>query len=235
MKMNNEHFFDLAIKVLARQAEDAERLELEALLAGDPELRAEFSRLEADVRAAKEVLPILGSMESSGGELPPYARGRLQTKVRQTLGRPQAKEGPDRSMVSGWRWMLGLAATTALVFLVAMPLFRVPGGPVIQVAVLDTAGAVRGANNHDTEVLRQHWKNSSFQDFETSVPMENWLTNWPAGDKPAVKVIYDRAAGVVRVLVHGAGKALENDFPVDADLATTMLAVDKFVQDQTKR
>ena len=116
-----------------------------------------------------------------------------------------------------------------------MPLFRVPGGPVIQVAVLDTAGAVRGANNHDTEVLRQHWKNSSFQDFETSVPMENWLTNWPAGDKPAVKVIYDRAAGVVRVLVHGAGKALENDFPVDADLATTMLAVDKFVQDQTKR
>jgi len=233
--MNNEHFFDLAMKVIARQAGDAERTELEALLAGNAELRAEYARLEADVRAAKEVLPILGAMEGGGGALPSYARGRLQTKVRQTLGRPPTKEGQDRSMVWGWRWMLGLAATTALVVLVAMPFFRAPGGPVIQVAMLDTAGTVRGANDHDTEVLRQQWKNSTFQNFENTVPMENWLTNWPAGNQPVVKVIYNRAAGVVRVLVQGAGQALEKDFPVDADLATTLLAVENYVREQSKK
>jgi hypothetical protein len=65
--------------------------------------------------------------------------------------------------------------------------------------------------------------------------MEIWLTNWPAGDKPAVKVIYDRATAEVRVVVHGAGKDLQKNFPVDADLATTMLAVGNFVQEQTKR
>jgi hypothetical protein len=37
------------------------------------------------------------------------------------------------------------------------------------------------------------------------------------------------------VVVHGAGKDLQKNFPVDADLATTMLAVGNFVQEQTKR
>ena len=234
MNMNNEHFFDLAMKVIGRQAGAAERAELDALLAGSPELRAEFARLEADARTAKEVLPLIMATEAAAGELPPYARGRLQTKVRQTLGRPAAKEGPDRSLGWGWRWILGLAATTALIVFVAVPLFRVPGGPVIQVAMLDTAGTVRGAGDHDVDVLMQQWKNSSFQNFDTKEPMENWLTNWPAGNKPTVKVVYDRAAGEVRVMLHGAGKALQKSFPVDADLAATMLAVENFIREQTK-
>jgi hypothetical protein len=262
MKMKNERFFDLAMKVIARQAGDAERAELEALLADDPDLRTEFARLEADARMAREVLPILGAVEASAGELPPYARGRLQTKVRQTLGRPAVKQDPDRSMawnpsnlrmpaarmpgsprrrnrdertMWGWWWILGLAAATAVIVLVAVPLLRAPGGPVIQVAMLDTAGAVRGTGDHDADILKQQWKNSSYQNFDTTAPMENWLTNWPAGDKPAVKVIYDRATAEVRVVVHGAGKDLQKNFPVDADLATTMLAVGNFVQEQTKR
>lgn len=233
--MINKHFFDLAMKVIARQAGDAERAELETLLAGNAELRTEFARLEADARAAREVLPILEAMEAGAGELPPYARGRLQTKVRQTLGRPPAKEGRDPSRAWGWRRMLGLAATTALVVFVALPLFRVPGRPVIQIAMLDTAGSVRGAGDHDADILKQQWKNTTCQNFDTTVPMETWLTNWPAGDKPAVKVIYDRAAGEVRVLVHGAGLGLKKSFPVDTDLATTLSAVDKFIQEQTKR
>jgi hypothetical protein len=40
--------------------------------------------------------------------------------------------------------VLGLAATAAVVLLVALPIFRTPNAPVIQVAMLDTAGAVRG-------------------------------------------------------------------------------------------
>ena len=56
--MNDERFFDLAMKVIARQAGDAERAELDALLAREPELRAEFARLQADARVAKDVLPL---------------------------------------------------------------------------------------------------------------------------------------------------------------------------------
>ena len=54
--MNDQSFFDLAMKVIARQATDAERAHLDALLAQEAELRAEFARLETDARAAKDAL-----------------------------------------------------------------------------------------------------------------------------------------------------------------------------------
>src|SRR5437660_1573270 len=102
--MNDERFFDLAMKANARQCTDAERAELDALLASRPELRAEIEKLQADARLAREVVPLLAAVESSSGEFPGYARERLQTKVRETLGRPE----PDR-VKSGWnwRWVLG--------------------------------------------------------------------------------------------------------------------------------
>ena len=67
--MNDERFFDLAMKVIARQATEAERAELDARLAREPELRAEFARLQADVRVAKDALPLetlLGSILEAG-------------------------------------------------------------------------------------------------------------------------------------------------------------------------
>src|SRR2546426_5090983 len=109
--MNDERFFDLAMKVVVRRATDAERGELDALLARQPDMRAEFARLQADVRVAEDALPLVDATLATMGELPAYARGRLQTKVRQTLGRPgSAAKEPDRSLAWGWRWVLGLAA-----------------------------------------------------------------------------------------------------------------------------
>src|SRR5947209_145785 len=96
--MNDQLFFDLAMKVVGRQANDAERADLEARLAREPELRAEFMRLERDARLAKDALPLVAACKASTGEFPVYARGRLQTVVRQTLGRPEsaAKESLRR-------------------------------------------------------------------------------------------------------------------------------------------
>src|SRR5438034_9760820 len=131
--MNDQRFFDLAMKVIARKANDAERTDLDAMLADKPELRAEFTRLEADARVAKDALPLVNAMRETRGELPVYARGRLRTMVRQTLGRPEsAVEEPDHSLASGWRWVLGLAAATAVVVIVALSILHAPNAPVIQ-------------------------------------------------------------------------------------------------------
>ena len=73
--MNDERFFDLAMKVIARQATDAERTELDARLARDPDLRAEFERLQADARTARDALPLVDATQATAGELPAYARG----------------------------------------------------------------------------------------------------------------------------------------------------------------
>src|SRR4030095_8254101 len=132
--------------------------DLDALLAREPELRAEFTRLEKDARVAKDALPLVNAMRETEGELPVYARGRLQTMVRQTLGRPEsAGKEPDRSLAWGWRWVLGLAAATAVVVIVALSIFHAPKAPMIQLAMLDTAGGIRGADPDELATLQATW------------------------------------------------------------------------------
>src|SRR5207247_800530 len=83
--MNDQRFHDLAMKTIARQATEAERAELDSLLVGNTELKAEFERLRADVGIASELLPMAEAAEATAPDFPAYARERLQTKVRQSL------------------------------------------------------------------------------------------------------------------------------------------------------
>jgi len=113
--MNADRFFDLAMRVIARQATKSERAELDALVAEQPELKAEFERLQADVRLAREVLPLVGATQATTPGLPGYARGRLHTKVLKTFGPPPVHGETTKEAASGtfcrWRWMRNLAAT----------------------------------------------------------------------------------------------------------------------------
>jgi hypothetical protein len=233
--MNDERFFDLAMKVISQQATDAERAELDALMASEPGLRVVFTRLQADARLAKDVLPLTDATKAPGGKLPAYARERLQTKVRQTLGRPSEKQQTDRNLVSGWWWILGLAAATAVVVLVALPTLRAPGGPVVQVAMLDTMGAVRGVETNETGIFKQQWINSTIQNFDQTGTLENWETNWPASDKIVAKVIYDRATGEVRVLLRNGNKSEEKTFIIEQDLTITLQQAGDFIRSQTNQ
>jgi hypothetical protein len=114
--VNDARFFDLALKVIARPSREAERREPDGPLAAEPELRAEFERLRAEARLAKDVLPLVAATEASAGEMPAHARERLQTKVRQTLRRPVRTERP---ILWRWRWALALASAAAAVVFVA--------------------------------------------------------------------------------------------------------------------
>lgn len=228
--MNDERFFDLAMKVIARQCTDAERAELDALLAREPELQTEFARLQAEVHVAKEALPLVNATEATAGELPAYARGRLQTKVRQTLGRPAGEKEPDRSFAWGLRWWLGLAATAAVVVLVVLPDLRTPSRPVIQVAMLDLGGATRGSDTtNEVATLNQSWQGAKVDSFASADELRAWETNWPAIKQPAIKIICDRAAGEVRVLGRWEGKKLEKTFVIDQSLTITLKQVRDYI------
>ena len=191
--MNDERFFDLAMKIIARQATDADFAELDALLASQPERSAEFARLQADARVAKDALPLVDATQATAGELPAYARGRLQTKVRETLGRPAAEKAPDRSLAWGWRLVFGLAVATAVIVLFVLPMFRAPNEPVIQLAMLDTAGTMRGSETNEVVLLQQTWTKATMDTISKPELLRAWETNWP--DSPnVVKIIYDPAA-----------------------------------------
>src|SRR4030095_638588 len=149
-------------KGIAHQATDAERAELDGMLAREPKLRGGLTPLETDAQVAKDALPVVTACNASTGEFPDYARGRLQTVVRQTLGRPESSTGePSSSPNWGWRWvLLGLATVTAVVALVALPIVRTLNTPVIQLAMLDTIGGTRGAATNEVQSLGQKWNGS---------------------------------------------------------------------------
>lgn len=229
--MNDQRFFDLAMRNIARQATDAERAELDALLASHPELTAELEKLRTDARLAREVLPLAATAESSAGQFPAYARERLQTKVRQTLGDAHAP-----AQRSGWslKWLWGFAASAAVILVLALPLLN-PAAPEIQVAMLDSTGAVRGSETDEAKILQEQWKGSTVQSFTQSETLEAWRTAWPDGSKTAVKVIYDRAAGELEVIFRSKGETTRQSFAVDKDLATTLQKVKAYLADPARR
>jgi hypothetical protein len=238
--MSDQRFFDLAMKAIAQQASEAERAELDTLLAREPELGAEFARLQADTRLACEVLPVVNATEITAPELPAYVRERLQTKVRQTLGRPQTSPRSagdvEHRMMWRWRWLLGLAAAAAVITLVAVPLLRQAPAPVIQVAMLDTAGASRGADSKELALLQQTWNKAAVDSFSSTENARAWETNWPAdGSRAVVKVLYDRAAGELRVLGRWKGKSFAKTFVVEQDFAAALNQAKAFVQEQARR
>lgn len=236
--MNDERFFDLAMKIIARQATDTERAELDALLARQPELKPEFVRLQAEVRVARDVLPLVNATEATAGELPAYARGRLQTKVRQTLGHPEAKDqsqqAKEHSAMWVWRWVLGLAMVTAAVVLVLVPMFNPSPRLIVQVAMLDVAGDTRGGETNEVPLLQQTWADAKIDAFTQPELLRRWETNWPA-KADVVKVLYDRNAAEVRVLGRWQGKTFQNSFPVEINLTATLAQAREFVEAQTKR
>ncbi len=128
--------------------------------------------------------------------------------------------------------MLGLAAATAAVVIVALSIFH---APVIQIAILDTVGGNRGTDMNELATLQGTRKESPVQHFSNSSELEAWEKNWPNGDgRPAAKIIYDPAAGEVRVSGRSRGRVFQKTFLVERDLATTLQQVSAFVREQTK-
>ena len=132
--MNDQRFHDLAMKTIAGHVTDAERAELDSLLAASPELKLEFERLRADVRIAVELLPMADAVEAPAREFPAYARERLQTKVRQTLGaNPESAKEAESARGWVWRLWLGLATVTVVIVTLLIPSLVGPSTPVVQV------------------------------------------------------------------------------------------------------
>jgi hypothetical protein len=132
----------------------------------------------------------------------------------------------------GWRWVLGLAATAAVVLLVVLPILRTPNAPVIQVAMLDAAGAVRGSDTNEIALLRKTLSPATLDSFTNAEALREWETK----SKPdTVKIIYDRATAEVRVLGKWRGKTFEKSFLVDPDLPAALKAAKSFIAEQTKQ
>jgi len=226
--MNDQRFHDLAMKVIARQATADERVELDSALADDPRLKEELDRLRASAFVAKEVLPLVDATESTAGDPPAYARQRLQTKVRETLGRPSVAE---QKRPWAWRWFLVLAPVTAALVCLVVVLTR-PKAPMIQIAMLDTAGPTRGAGTNGVTLLQEQWRQAEVRTFQKAEDLDSWAKDWPPTKGPAVKVVFDPAAAEVRLLIRSKEKLVQKTVPVDQDLSTALRQAEAFIKER---
>jgi len=65
----DERFLELAMKLIARECSAAEKAELKQMLAEEPELQAQLTKLCASAVIAREVLPLVSAMEATEGEM----------------------------------------------------------------------------------------------------------------------------------------------------------------------
>ena len=255
--MNDQRFFDLAMKAIAGQVADVERAELDALLGREPELKTEFARLQAEVRFMWEVLPLVNATEATTGEFPAYARERLQTKVRQTFGRPE-KAGQSKHLqpknILLWEQSPGSPARHPArrgakkrsgIWSGLMRFFRGTSLPVIQLGILERAGMIRqpgspplrskrmepslqtSMRRDDTDLFMQTWQNAAVHSFANTKDLKDWESE--SGKEATVKIIYDQPAREVRVLGKWNGKTLSKTFPIDCDLPTTLKLVKNYL------
>jgi hypothetical protein len=237
--MNEDHFFDLAMKSIAGQATDLEIKELESLISANPSLKAELDRLRADVQLAKEAMPLVDAMQAKGAQLPGYARQRLQSKVKRTLaGRDEQKSIDDeaKGIAWGWRWFLGLAAAAAVVVLVIVPLLSTAHNTQIQVAFLDLAGTTRGADTNNLGLFVEKWKGATVTNISSLNDLKSWEQVWPANARGyEVKVVYDRAAAEIRVVGKGRGREFTNSFSVAQDPLRTLDQVQAYIRQEATK
>jgi len=133
-----------------------------------------------------------------------------------------------------WRWLLGLATAAAAIVL-AVVLRQAPA-PMIQVAMLDTAGASRGSNARELAQLQQAWNKAPVDSFSSAENARAWETNWPGdGGRAVVKILYDRPAGELRVLGRWKGKPFAKTFIVEQDFAAALSQARDFIREQTNR
>jgi hypothetical protein len=164
--------------------------------------------------------PPVSATEAAAGELPGYARGRLQTKVRETYGAARTAEKEETKETFGsWRWLLGLATATAVLALIVFPSLTPKPRVSVQVAMLDLAGTSRGADTNEVALLRQAWQDAPFENFSQATKLEDWEKTWPQDAKGTVaKIICDRSAGEVRVIGRHKGQPFQRTFPVGKNL-----------------
>ena len=99
-KSEDERFCELAHKRVAKEAQQAEVAELETMLENNPELRHEFDRIEADATLAREVLPLMETIQHPAGGGPQVPMDRLRREVRKVFEKRKGSQGRLRQLLS---------------------------------------------------------------------------------------------------------------------------------------
>jgi hypothetical protein len=119
--MDAESFTDLALRVIAGEATDADRRALEAECASAPARREELEQLKLTHEILRTVAPMSEAARATTPELPAHRVNELRTAVRQHFGpavqRPTSTV-PFADWVPALRWLFAGSGAGAIAFAV---------------------------------------------------------------------------------------------------------------------
>ena len=211
---------------------------------------AEKLKLEQELRKAA---PLLNRLGGGADPLPDHVRARLNAaldrKMPLSASSPavEAKPTANRrdelerapSWLEVWRWWIGLATAAAAVVLVVV--FNQPGPnqpPVIQVAMLDSVGTVRGTGEKPIETLQKQWKDAKPVEFDDAAKLKRWEDDWPADPKqPAVKILYNVDTRELRVLIRSGETAVREKVVVVSEpreLPKALAEAEAFIRSKSR-
>lgn len=214
---------------------------------------AEKLKLEQEL---KKAAPVINRLSDGPSVLPDPVRARLEAALDKKfpLAAQQASEAPEPAAVRRtvveqrkaepswlevWRWWIGLATAIAAVALIVV--LNRPGPnlpPVIQVAMLDSVGTVRGTGEKPMELLQQQWKEAKPQEFDDTAKLKQWQEGWPVDPKqPAVKILYNVDTRELRVLIRSGGTAVREKVVVvnePRELPNALTEAEAFIREKTR-
>ena len=196
--MDADSFNDLALRVIAGEATDAERHALETELSGHPGRRDEYEQIKITHDVLRITAPMTEATRATEPELPAYRVNELRTAVRQHFGPAVKREKSSGGLTSALRWIFAGGGATALVILVV---------------VLNLSSRTIEVGVYRTDQMRSDETSLSAQDvpaaklisFDQDAPFDQWQSQplaWYERAKIWVDNEHDQLH-VVRRVNHG--------------------------------
>ena len=208
--MDADAFHDLALRVIAGEANDAERHALEAELSGNPARRDEYDQLTITHDVLRVSAPMSEAVRATEPGLPAYRLNELRTAVRQNFGPANQREKSSGGLMTALRWIFaGGGATALVVLLVVLNL----SGRTIEVGVYRTDQM----RSDEAPLSSQDVPSARLLTFDQDAPFDQWQSQ-PLAWYERAKIWVDNEHDLLHVIRRiNHGKISRETYP----LATT--------------
>ncbi|HUB67101.1 MAG TPA: hypothetical protein VL981_06425 [Candidatus Methylacidiphilales bacterium] len=167
--MDIDAFTDLALRIIAGEADVDDRRAFEAEMAADPARREEFAGLQMTHRLLGVALPMTEAARATGPELPAYRINELRTAVRQHFGPAASRAGKSRSPFLVLRWIFAGGAAAVIGAIMVMILFS---DSTVEIGLYRT-DLMRGNN---AALTPESVPAAKIVAFDADAPFDQWQT-----------------------------------------------------------
>jgi hypothetical protein len=190
--MDADSFNDLALRVIAGEANDAERQALETELLGHPGRRDEYEQIKVTHDILRATAPMTEAARATSPELPAYRVNELRTAVRQHFGPAAQREKKSGSLRTTLRWIFaGGGATALVVLLVVLNL----SNRTVEVGVYRSYQM----RSDETALSSQDVPTATVISFDQDAPFDQWQSA-PLGWSERAKIWVDNEHDLLHIV-----------------------------------